>query len=303
MPTKKLTSFLQFFAEEGGEAPAEPAAAGGDSGVASGEVAGNPAEAGEAVAPSQPEETFESLIGKGGKYHDEYGKRVQEAVNARFKNQRDYQKQINAIDPIVRMAAERYGIKPGEDGSINIKALSDAMSNDKSAYEKEAYERGMSVDDLMKMKQLERENAELRNQNQLSEEELQRQQEWDELVKQGEALKTFYPDFDMETEMKNPSFGRLLATLQSSGFPDALRTAYESVHREEIMAGAMRFGIQKGNQNAANAVKSGSKRPVENGTGSTSAGTSSGIDPSKFTLKDIEEYKKRAARGERITFR
>ena len=110
--------------------------------------------AGEQVVTAQQdgqpqEETFESLI--AGKYKKEYEKSLKSAMQKRFKNQRDLQGKIDRIDPIIRTMAERYNIKPAADGSISIDDLHNAIMNDNAAYEQEAFQRGMNVEDLKQL--------------------------------------------------------------------------------------------------------------------------------------------------------
>ena len=285
---------LQLFAEEGMA----------DTSLASSETAGNPVgdgvateTTGESIATTeQGDETWDSLI--KGKYKEDYNNAVKEAISKRFKNQRDLQGQIDAIDPMMKALAQRYEIQLNPDGSIPIQALSSKILDDNSLYEQEAFERGISVEDLKQIKSLERENAQLRAMSQRSQE----QKEWDALMSQGEAVKQVYPSFDMDTEMQNPQFGRLLATMQRSGFPNAVQAAYEAVHREEIMGSAMQYAVQQTQQKISNSIQSGKMRPTENGTSQRAAGTPTAMDPSKLTKAQIEDIKMRAARGEKITF-
>lgn len=241
-------------------------------------------------------ETFESLI--AGKYKKDYEKSLKSAMQKRFKNQKDLQGKIDRIDPIVRMMAQRYNIQPGADGSISIDDLQNAITNDNSMYEQEAFQRGMSVEDLKQIKKLEMENAHLKAMNARTAE----QREWDALVAQADEVRQTYPEFDMDAEMQNPQFGRLLATMQKSGFPNAVRTAYEAVHREEIMGGAMKYAVEQTERKISNSIQSGMRRPSENGITQQSAANVGTVDPSKLTKNQIEELKKRAERGERITF-
>lgn len=300
MPYKNLLN-LQLFAEDGGADTAgtgELATSTTENPVSDGVATEGTGE--QVVTASQDgqpqEETFESLI--AGKYKKEYEKSLKTAMQKRFKNQRDLQGKIDRIDPIVRTMAERYNIKPAADGSISIDDLHNAIMNDNTAYEQEAFQRGMSVEDLKQLKRLEAENASLRMQNARTSE----QREWDALVAQGEQVREMYPDFDLDTEMQNPQFGRLLATMQKSGFPNAVRTAYEAVHREEIMGGAMRYAVQQTEQKISKSIQSGMRRPAENGTTQQAAANVGTVDPSRLTKAQIEDIKKRAERGEKITF-
>lgn len=296
MPYKKMN--LQLFAEDGvvsdTSADASVAVNVSTDGVA---TESGTEETATLEGESVPaEETWEELI--KGKYKEDYNKAVKSAVQKRFKNQQDLQSKIDGIDPIVRAVAAKYGIQAAQDGSIPIQALRDALNNDNSIYEKEAFERGIPVDEVKRYKMLEQENNQLRMANARTEE----QRQWDAIVEEGEKLKGTYPNFDLDAEMQNENFGRLFATMQRSGFPDALRTTYEMVHKDEIMSGAMQYAVQQTEQKLANAIQSGSRRPTENGTSQQAAAQTGAIDPSKLTLAQIEDINRRAQRGERITF-
>lgn len=288
MPTIKLN--LQLFGEEGSADTGEIAGSTAETSVSEG-VATDTAE-----QPVAQEDDWDSLI--KGKYKEQYSNAVKDAVNKRFKNQKNLQGQIDAIDPVIRAVAQRYGVQADANGNIPISALSEKVLNDNSMYEQEAFERGMSVEDLKQMKSLERENAQLRRATQHTEE----QKQWEALVAQGETLKQMYPAFDMDTEMLNPQFGKMLATFQRSGFPNALQIVYEAIHREEIMGGAMQYAVQQTQQKISNSIQSGMSRPQENGTTQKAAGAPTALDPSKLSKAEIDDIKMRAARGERITF-
>lgn len=282
---------LQLFSEEGGAAAdegtfASPAAENPESnGVATGGE-------GEQVAPAE-EPTFDDLI--KGQYKKEFGAKVQEAVNKRFKNQQDYQEKWDRLSPLLGMLGQRYGVGPGENGEIDLNALQQQITNDTSLYEQEAFDRGMRPEDLQLIKQLEYENEQLRRVNEANAMEEQSQAAYRALVEEGEHLKSVYPDFDLGLEMQNPDFGRLIAV----DIP--LRTAYEIVHKDEIMEGSMRYAVQQTEEKIANSIKSGMKRPAENGTQGQSAGNQGRLDPSKLTREQLAEIKRRAERGERIT--
>lgn len=283
---------LQLFGEEGSAGEGDLANPTAEASASEG-VATDTAE--QPVATADDE--WDTLI--KGKFKDQYGKAVNDAVNKRFKNQKDLQGQIDAIDPIIRTLAQQYGIQAEANGSISIQALSDKILNDNALYEKEAFERGMSVEDLKQMKALERENEQLKRSTQ----QTQEQREWMEIEQQGEQLKEMYPSFDMDTEMLNPEFGKSLAFFKNSGlYPDPVRRAYELVHRDEIMSGAMQYAVQQTQQKISNSIQSGMSRPQENGSTQSAAGAPTALDPSKLSLQQIEEINRRAARGERITF-
>lgn len=279
---------LQLFAEEGGAAA--------DTGALASSTAETVDTDGMQAAPAeeQGEESFDDLI--KGRYKQDYSRHVQEAISKRFKNQRDNQEFIDRMSPALNLMAERYGIQPDKDGNVDYDALYNKLVDDNSMYEEEAFKRGMSVEDLKHMKQLEFRNAQLQRKNDEAEREAQNRAEFEKLVQQGEELKRLYPNFDLSAEMQNPDFGRLIAV----NVP--VRTAFEVVHKDEILAGGMQYAVQQTAQKLSKAVQSGSRRARENGTSGQSASEVGTLDPSKLTLKDLQRIKARAERGERVTF-
>ena len=282
---------LQMFAEDGGSGPVA-----GDSGVAdiSSESAAEGIEASQNPPDTEQGESFESLI--KGRYKDEYNQAVKDAITKRFKNQKDLQGQIDKMNPLISMFAQRYDISPGPNGEVDLEALTDRIQNDNSMYEEEAFKRGMDVETLKEMKRLERENAYLQSQRQADIEEQQRRAEFDELMQQGESLKQIYPDFDLGLELNNPNFGRLLA----NGVP--LKTAYEVIHKDEILSGGMQYAVQRTKENISRSIQSGMNRPTENGLNPKAPADVSHIDPSKMNLEQINEIKERVLNGEKIAF-
>lgn len=291
---------LQFFADEGnavdGSISEGVTATTAENADADGVATGGDAEQA-ALATGDDQQpagdTWESLI--NGKYKKEYGKAVQSAVNKRFKNQ---QAQNSLIDPIITGLAQKYGIQRNKDGSIPLEALNAAYLNDNAQYEKEAFDRGMSVDDLKQIKTLERENQALK-QRQAQEEN---NRYWAAMEDQAKALKGQFPNLDFASEMENPEFAQQLSFYRGADPDHAVEKAYKFVHMDELMSGAMQYAVQRTNEKISKAIQSGSRRPVENGMSSQSTGGTNGIDPSTLTLAQIRELTSRASRGETITF-
>ena len=102
------------------------------------------------------------------------------------------------------------------------------------------------------------------------------------LLDKADALRRDYPDFDLERELSNREFARLL----ENGVEP--RTAYEVVHREELSGRAARLA-----ENAA--------RPLENGLGTAPAAITK-PDPRQLTRAERRALRRRAARGEEIVW-
>ena len=273
---------LQLFAE------------GEDAQVAEG--AGEELEVGEVDTTTEEEapQSFDDLIDSNPEYKDALGKKIQDAVSKRFKNQKDLQKQLDKLAPGLDILAQKYGLEANE-GQYDYEDLMQRVMNDDKLYEEEAFERGMSVADLKHMKQLEADNARLNAQREAQAREEASREEFDAIARQGEELKAIYPNFNLGEELANASFGRLVA----NGID--VKTAYEVVHKDEILAGGMEYAVKQTKEKISKAIQSGS-RPQENGLSSQSATSPGEIDVSKLSLAQIREITARAQKGERITF-
>jgi hypothetical protein len=114
-------------------------------------------------------------------------------------------------------------------------------------------------------------------------------------MKQAESTKQIYPSFDLRAEMQNPKFIDLLRSNID------VRTAYEVIHKDDIIAGAMQFTAKTVEQKLTNKIIAGGARPSENGNSSQGASVTKS-DVSALTKADRDEIARRVARGEKISF-
>lgn len=321
----KETSFdvnLQMFADGGagaggGDGGQAAAATEGDAGVRVRDAAGRkqkrenplanvqygiqPRETSVQVAPAQDglaanktgaeKASFDDLI--KGEYKADFDARVQEIIRNRFKANAETESKLESMTPLLEMLGKKYNVD-----STDIDKLTKVIGDDDSLYEDEAVERGMSVESLKLIKQMERENARLQEFERKTQAEQQMQQHFMELSRQGEELKKLYPGFDLMTEIKNPTFARLTAP----GVGVDVRTAYEVAHRDELRGAEMQYAAQKSAERMANAVRSNSRRPVENGLNGQQTSATVKIDPRTFNKDDRAEIKRRVLNGEKIVF-
>ncbi|MBQ6937122.1 MAG: hypothetical protein IJN36_01255, partial [Clostridia bacterium] len=108
---------------------------------------------------------------------------------------------------------------------------------------------------------------------------------------QVEETKKTYNDFDLEKEIKNPEFARLLSVGVS------VKNAYEVTNIDKILDKKGRDAQRE----VVNSIRAKGVRPVENGSSPTS-GVILSSDISKLTKKQRAELAKRAAKGEMIEF-
>lgn len=231
---------------------------------------------------------FEKLI--KGEYKDLYDARVQDTIQKRLKGSKETVDKYNALAPTLEMLAKKYGVDIGD-----IESLNKAIQEDDSYYEEEALEKGITVQQLKEIRKMERENAELKAQM----EEAQRQENGKKLyatwMQQAEEAKKVYPSFDIATEMENPKFVDLLRSNID------VRTAYEVLHKDDIIRGAMQFTAQTVESKLAKKVASNGARPAENGMSSQSAAVVKS-DVTQLSRKDRDEIRRRVANGEKIRF-
>ena len=231
---------------------------------------------------------FEQLI--KGEYKDLYDARVQDTIQKRLKSSKETVDKYNALAPTLELLGSKYGVDAGD-----TEALIKAIQEDDSYYEQEALEKGMTVQQLKEVKKMERENAELKAQMQ----EAQRQENGKKLyaawMQQADEAKKVYPSFDLRAEMNNPKFVDLLRSNID------VRTAYEVLHKDDIIRGAMQFTAQAVESKLAKKVASNGSRPSENGMSSQSAAVVKS-DVSQLSKADRAEIIRRVQRGEKIRF-
>ena len=231
---------------------------------------------------------FEKLI--KGEYKDLYDARMQDTVQRRLKSTKADVEAYNALKPTLETLAKKYGVDASD-----IAALNKAIEEDDAYYEEEALEKGITVEQLKYIRKMERENAELSKQMKERESKANADRLYSAWMDQAQQAKSVYPSFDLASEMQNPKFVQLLRSNVD------VRTAYEVLHKDEIIPAAMQFTAKTVEQKIANNIASGSRRPTENGMSSQSAAVVKD-DVSRLTKADRDEIIRRVQRGEKIVF-
>ena len=231
---------------------------------------------------------FEKLI--KGEYKDLYDARVQDTIQKRLKNTKETVDKYNALTPTLEMLSRKYGVDASD-----IEALNKAIEEDDAYYEEEALEKGITVDQLKSIRKMERENAELKRQMQEQSVRENADRIYAQWMQESEALKGVYPSFDLNAELQNPRFVDLLKNNVD------VRTAYEVLHKDEIIPAAMQFTAKQVEQKLTNKILSGGSRPQENGISQTSSAVIKS-DVSQLSKEDRQEIIRRVARGEKIRF-
>jgi hypothetical protein len=237
---------------------------------------------------TDPEAEFEKLI--KGQYKAQYDARVQDTIQKRLKGQKETVDKYNALQPVLETLAKKHGVDASD-----IEALQKAIEADDYYFEEEALEKGITVHQRKQIRSMERENADLKRQMQEQQTRDNAEKLYAGWMNQAEEAKKVYPSFDLRAEMNNPKFVDLLRSNID------VRTAYEVLHKDEIIPAAMQFTAKTVESKIAKKIAANGARPAENGMSSGSAAVVKS-DVSQLSRADREEIRKRVARGEKIRF-
>lgn len=285
MNPKFLYLDLQLFAE-GAAASGTGASAVGSTGVESGSGESTQAAvATEGVEPSQNDRS-EQYKKIREDYKQEIDNEFQTTLRKRLKSANDFK---GKVDPILGILAEKYNCNADD-----IDAISKALADDDSLYEEAALAEGMSVEKMKELKTLRRENNAYKAEKEDAEKIQQQRQAWKLLQDEAAKVKSIYKGFNLDSELKNHVFASLLR----NNVP--MQTAYEVAHKDELIPAAMQIASQKTAAKIANSVAANKSRPIENGMSSVAAAISA-VNVDTMSKEQMDDIKKRVARGEKVT--
>lgn len=239
---------------------------------------------------------FDEMV--NGEFKEVFSRRMEAATKERLRKQgakyeqtqNALQEQLNKSNELLGLIGSKYGITDG-----NTDRIREEIERDTTYWEDAAAKEGMSVDQYMEMVKIKRENAEFKRMH----EELQRTQARDRVLAkwndEAKELETVYKGFSLEKELQNPTFCNLLKNGVN------MRQAYEAIHMDEILSGAMAHTAKTVAKRQIDAIKNGQSHPVE-GAASSGRAVKTSRDFSKMSLEESREYARRARNGEIITF-
>ena len=225
-------------------------------------------------------ETFEKLI--KGEYKEAFAARTQSIIDKRFKEHKTMQSKLEKVEPLLRRLGEQYGVE-----NADVDTLLAAMTKKST---QEFLQTG------------EQPQTDVEDNHTVQPEEMPGQSPvmngakdiyagW---LQEAEALTQIYPMFSLDAERQNPKFVGLLkggATLQE---------AYEVIHRDEVLGGAMRYTAEQVSKKMAAGIAAKTARPQENGSSHATAVLKN--SPASMTKSEREAIARRVMRGETIRF-
>lgn len=241
---------------------------------------------GEASAEKQETKTPFSELVKSEAYKQEAQEYFDSRIGRRLAKYKGLEADNQAMRDIIDKVNLRYGVDPASDTFLADFAA--AVDKDTRLYEDEAANAGMTVDEFVKVKSAERIIAQNKaaEQNRLLNEMTQRHVQ--NLIQQAEAFKAKVPTFDIQTEMENPQFKKLVDPPELGGVGLPVETAFHAFHHNEIMQATLANAVSRASVSAANAVQANLDRPQESGLNASRSAVTK-LDPSKLKLEDFRK--------------
>ena len=237
--------------------------------------------------PEERKARFKALV--EGEFKDLYTEETQRIIDARFRDVKTLQEQMNAHKPILDLLAQRYHVDDGDPAK-----LAKAIEADDAYWTAAAEEAGMSVEQYKDFARMQRENESLKEAQRRQQREEASRRQLDTWMADAEKVREAYPEFDLNAEVKDPQFLKLLR----SGIP--MQKAYEVLHMDLITGQMVQKTAQETEKKVVDGIRAKGARPVEGGV--PQGGVLMKTDVSKLTRKDRAEIARRVARGERIEF-
>ena len=196
-----------------------------------------------------------------GPYKQAYDARVKGIVQQRLKSARQTLEAFQALEPTLKLLRDHYGVAEGDYAGLEKCRPMDPAERQRQEAEIQAGA-GRMVE------------------------------AW---KAQAAQIRETYPEFDLGKEMESPGFTKLLR----AGID--MQSAYELLHKEEIIPAAMRYAAQTVERKLAENLRFAQQRPSENGvSGGTAAVPGSRV--AQMTRKEILEACRKVERGEKISF-
>lgn len=221
-----------------------------------------------------------------GEFKDVYDSEVQGIINRRFRDVKTTQERLESHQPLLDMLAQRYNIADGD-----VAKIQQAVENDTAYWAEAAEQAGMDVDTYKEVQRFKRENEAMKAAMNRTIQQKKAEQQYAGWMREAEAMKAQYPDFDLRQEIQNPRFIGMLR----AGVP--IETAYEVAHLNEIKSQA----AQAREKAVTDNIRAMGQRPSENGASSNS-GVTYKSDVRKLTADDRKKIAAQVRAGKKISF-
>ena len=211
----------------------------------------------------------------------EYNKQMQAVVQSRLRSAKGAEEALQKMTPAFEVLARKHGLDPN---NIDYEALAKKIDDDEQYYEDKALEMGVSIEEARKLDQKQRNEIRQQRQEAMKLEQKKFQDHIMNLEGQAEEMKKVFPKFDLRTELRNPTFAKLVS------FGVSVEDAHYATHRKELQTAAMQATANATRQQISNAIQANGRRPQENGT-SGQAPSVTHFDYSKASPEQRKQFK------------
>lgn len=230
-----------------------------------------PAEASAETEPQQPTPAEAKPQGEQAPQRDydgdfkkfledpEMNKRMQDIVGNRVKGMRGT---LDALMPALEALGKKNNIDVANLNAEGAKALSDAILDSTGYYEEMAADMGSDVETAKRIDQREKEAARREEEAKRFINEQKYQEYRQGLNRQAELLKQEFPDFDLDRELQDERFARLILPQGGLNLEQAYYAKYGRDIKQRVQAAAARQSAQA----LSNSIQSGRNVPAQNGT-------------------------------------
>lgn len=208
--------------------------------------------------------TYKEMI-ESDDYKQEHEKYLQKVIRDRMKKHDAESKEANEL---LSLIGQKYGL---DVKSENFRAeLSEAIKDDDSVYERYAEEHDLPLSEAKRLMGLERQLAKAEEEAKAAREKEENDRVINALRAKSEETRKLYPDFDLDTAIRDERFRRLTAA-----FGGDTTQAYEALNHRTLQRRAVADAEAKAQRTVANSVRANRSRPSEGGlsAASNAAGT------------------------------
>lgn len=242
--------------------------------------------------PKDKRKAFRDMI--HGEYKEEFTALFNERWNAKHRESRDAVEKLGKYEALTDKLRARYDVS---DTDAAIKAFEEDGAYWDAVADAEGMTRAQYMDKLSKSIELEKAKRENERLSRMADERRaadERSAETERRMREAETLKGKYPSFELDKELDNERFVRLLRAGIS------MEDAYAALHMAEIMDGAVRKTQAEAAKQVSDNIRSRGLRPTENGM-SASAGLV--VAKGAKTREERAGLAERAKRGETVRLR
>lgn len=233
---------------------------------------------------------FKELLKQTPAYKQEVEKLVQNRIKNINQKAQQLEQELNSQNEMLLTLYSRYGVREGDKEGLQA-----ALAKDTSYLQEEADLKGIDVQQLQYLKQMELQNAMLKRQQQQAQEQWYMQQQQARWKQESEVCKQKYPDFDLVYELNNnPDFERLII----SNVP--VVTAYETIHMNEIIQNQTMQAAKTVEQQVTTNLKTKQARPTENAATNMQTGILVKDNPKNWTKEDRKRVEEMVMKGQKV---